>query len=391
MSHHASGPDFGFPRGDARLDMTDLYVFSKPGDASKSIIILNVHPSFAVNPPGPTTAEPFAPGALYEIQVDTNGDAVADLNYSVEFSSSENGMQTAMVRRIHGTRTTGFGAEGEDILKDAPVSVGREALVTRAGDHRFFFGWRSDPIFFDANGFFNSMQFTGDDFFADKDVCSIVLELPNSALGSAEVGLWARTVDKTGEGWVQADRGGRPLQAVFLAGDSREAYLSGQPEADDRFIKVFAHELEHSGGYASGDAIATAKTLLPDILSYDPRRTTSFPDNGRTLRDDVVDVFFSIYTNGKVAGDSVGPHVDLLDDLPYLGPPHEIRRAASTGDFHRRPAPKGNLRGPRARPSISPSWPPVELAARLLKRAGGSPLPTPIRRKRPLPGSGRDA
>jgi hypothetical protein len=145
MSHHASGPDFGFPRGDARLDMTDLYVFSKPGDASKSIIILNVHPSFAVNPPGPTTAEPFAPGALYEIQVDTNGDAVADLNYSVEFSSSENGMQTAMVRRIHGTRTTGFGAEGEDILKDAPVSVGREALVTRAGDYRLFFGWRSDP------------------------------------------------------------------------------------------------------------------------------------------------------------------------------------------------------------------------------------------------------
>ena len=26
MSHHASGPNFGFPRGDARLDMTDEYV-----------------------------------------------------------------------------------------------------------------------------------------------------------------------------------------------------------------------------------------------------------------------------------------------------------------------------------------------------------------------------
>ena len=34
MSHHASGPDFGFPRGDARLDMTDLYAFPKPGDGS---------------------------------------------------------------------------------------------------------------------------------------------------------------------------------------------------------------------------------------------------------------------------------------------------------------------------------------------------------------------
>src|SRR6202521_2792933 len=170
MSHHASGPDFGFPRGDARLDMTDLYVFSKSGDVSKSIIILNVHPSFAVNPPGPTTADPFAPGALYEIQFDINGDAVADLNYSVRFSSSENGTQTATVRRIHGARAAGFGEEGEEIVTGAPVSVGREALVTRAGDYRFFFGWRSDPFFFDATGLFNGMHFTGDDFFADKDV-----------------------------------------------------------------------------------------------------------------------------------------------------------------------------------------------------------------------------
>jgi hypothetical protein len=25
MSHHYSGPDFEFPHGDARLDLTDLY------------------------------------------------------------------------------------------------------------------------------------------------------------------------------------------------------------------------------------------------------------------------------------------------------------------------------------------------------------------------------
>jgi hypothetical protein len=96
-----------------------------------------VHPSFAVNPPGPTTAEPFAPGALYEIQVDTNGDAVADLNYSVQFSSDEDGTQTATVRPIHGARAAGLGEEAEEIVKDAPVSIGREALVTIAGDYRF--------------------------------------------------------------------------------------------------------------------------------------------------------------------------------------------------------------------------------------------------------------
>jgi len=36
MSHHYSGPDFGFPHGDARLDLTDLYAFPTPGDAVSS-------------------------------------------------------------------------------------------------------------------------------------------------------------------------------------------------------------------------------------------------------------------------------------------------------------------------------------------------------------------
>jgi hypothetical protein len=322
MSHHASGPNFGFPRGDARLDMTDLYAFTKPGDPAKSIIVLNVHPSFRLDSPEPTTKEPFAPGALYEFKVDTNGDAVADLTYSLQFASSGDGKQTATVRRLQGTRAGSVGAEGEVIVQQAPVSFGKRALVTQVGDFRFFFGWRSDPFFFDVNGNFNHMQFTGDDFFKDKNVCSIVLELPNSELGTNKVGIWACTVDKAAEGWIQADRGGRPMQAVFLVGEQREAYLSGEPANDDRFIGVFAHELEHSGGYTAEDATDIARKLLPDILSYDPREPGRYPHNGRTLTDDVVDVFLAIYTNGKVTGDQVGPHRDLLEEFPYLGPPH---------------------------------------------------------------------
>src|SRR5207253_879038 len=242
----------------------------KPGDPNKSILILNVHPSFRLDSPEPTTTEPFKPGALYEIKIDTNGDAVADLGCSVQFSSSEDGKQTATVRRLAGALAGSVGDDGEVIVQHAPVSVGKEAYVTQVGDLRFFFGWRSDPFFFDAMGNFNQMQFTGDDFFKDKNVCSIVLELPNSELGSNEVGIWACTVDKTGEGWVQADRGGRPLQAVFLVGEERETYLSGEPANDDRFISVFAHELEHTGGYTPEDAKAVARKLLPDILSYNP-------------------------------------------------------------------------------------------------------------------------
>ena len=248
MSHHASGPNFGFPRDDARLDMTDLYAFTKPGDPDKSILILNVHPSFRLDSPKPTMSEPFKPGALYEFKIDINGDAVAEICYSAQFASSENGKQTATVRRTLGAQAVGIGDDGEVLVENAPVSVEHEALVTKAGDFRFFFGWRSDPFFFDVNGNFNHMQFTGDDFFKDKNVCSIALELPNSELGTNKVGIWARTVDKTGDGWIQADRGGRPLQAVFLPGEKKEEYLSGEPANDVRFTGVFAHELEHSGG-----------------------------------------------------------------------------------------------------------------------------------------------
>jgi uncharacterized protein DUF4331 len=322
MSHHASGPNFGFPRGDARLDMTDLYAFTKPGDSSRSIIVLNVHPSFRLDSAEPTTKEPFAAGALYELKIDTNSDAVADLTYSAQFASSEDGKQTATVRRLEGKQAAGIGDDGEVIVQQVPISVGPEAFVTNGGDHRFFFGWRSDPFFFDVNGNFNHMQFTGDDFFTDKDVCSIVIELPNSVLGSNPVGIWGRILVKTEEGWIQVERGGRPMQAVFLVGEQREAYLSAEPSSDGRFIGVFAHELEHTGGYTEEDAADVARQLLPDILYYDPREPVRYPKNGRILTDDVVDVFLSLYTNGKVTADKVGPHTDLLDEFPYVGPPH---------------------------------------------------------------------
>jgi hypothetical protein len=323
MSHHYSGPDVGFPHGDARLDLTDLYAFPKPGEADKSILIMNVHPSAVVNPPGSTMREPFSSEALYELKIDTNGDAVADIAYRVRFSSSADGRQTATVRRVEGAQAAETDDSGQVVIEAAPVSTGRDVRVAEAGRYRFFAGWRSDPFFFDTLGALNDLQFTGDDFFIEKDVCSIVLEMPNSALGSQRVGLWARTLDGASGTWVQADRGALPQQAVFLVGSEREAYLAGEPADDARFIAVFAHALEHTGGYAPEDARRVAETLLPDMLSYDPTRPASFPGNGRTLTDDAADAFLAVLTKGKVTGDKVGPHIDLLAEFPYLGPPHD--------------------------------------------------------------------
>jgi hypothetical protein len=286
---------------------------------------MNVHPSKAI-PEGSTTGEAFAPEASYELRIDTDGDHVADITYRFRFSSSGGGAQRATVHRFEGADGDG----GAAIIEGAPVSSGREAHVSHAGEYRFFAGWRSDPFFYDAGGALNGFQFTGDDFFADADVCSIVLELPDRELGDGEVGLWHRTLmPANGASWTQVERGARTQQVPFLVpNEEKDAYVGGEPADDARFVDVLAHSLEHIGGYPPDEARRVAGTLLPDIMRYDPERPVAYPDNGRLLTDDVGDFNVAVFTNGKVTEDGVGPHDDLLSEFPYLGPPHEDRTDA---------------------------------------------------------------
>ena len=73
-----------------------------------------------------------------------------------------------------------------------------------------------------------------------------------------------------------------------------------------------------------GPCCRTSSTMIP-------RGRRSFPNNGRTLTDDVVDFFLPLLTNGKVTQDKVGPHKDLLAEFPYVGPPHKARATKLVG------------------------------------------------------------
>jgi hypothetical protein len=117
---------------------------------------------------------------VYEFKIDTDGDSVADIAYRVRFSPYMSGAQTATLLRVEGKQAAGTGEGGQIILEGVPVSREGEARVPEAGDYRFFAGWRSDPFFFDTLGALNNLQFTGDDFLAEKDVCSIGLEVSRS-------------------------------------------------------------------------------------------------------------------------------------------------------------------------------------------------------------------
>ena len=316
MADHLDSPGLMPPGGDASIDITDIYAFLKPGDATKSILILNVNPL--------TLASGYNTSAIYEIKVDTDSDALADVAFKVSFTSVLGGGQTAEVRLATGSEAKGRDFIGQILFSGAVVSFGSSPIITTNGDFKFFAGRRSDPFFFDLLGFLNGFQFTGSDFFADKNVFGMALEVPNSALGpNANIGIWARTLLPQPDGsMLQIDRMGRPaINTVFMHGKDKRKFNQANPKEDRaRFTDNLVAVLE-AFGYSPGDAANIAAILLPDILTYNYNSSGGFL-NGRNLTDDVIDIELGLVSKGAVTTDGVGKHSDLLTSFPFLGNPH---------------------------------------------------------------------
>ena len=334
MADHLDAPGLTSPAMDTRVDITDHYAFQKPGDPGRTVLIMNV------NPLAPTHADEFRSDAVYETLVDTDADAIPNIAFRYRFTPKRGGKQLARVTRaeLNGQVEDGhLHGHEQPLVAGAPVSFGSNAIVTNGVGRTgvtFFAGFRSDPFFFDLLGFLNGLQFTGSDFFADKNVFGIALELPNELLGdNPNIGVWVRTLvpmTMQPSHVTQADQMGRPaINTVFNHGNDKNTFNVTQP-ADQRtaktangetFLQLFTDELEALGGYNAKQATAIAEILLPDILTFDYSKSAGFL-NGRRLQDDVIDIELNLVTNGKITGDGVGPHTDYLPDFPYLGNPH---------------------------------------------------------------------
>lgn len=307
--HHNDAPNL-----DPRTDITDLFVFQKPGDPTKSILILNV------NPEAPTHANAFDPQASYELKIDTNGDFEAEIAFHVLFTNIDVGQQTATLYRATDAAARGAGSVGEAIIQHAPASFTPEARITTEGLYRFFAGLRSEPFFADPIGFQNNLQWTGQDFWAGKNVFGIVLEAPNSALGPhPQIGVWGRTMAPVQGTLTSVNQMGRPGNNVFRQGADTNATPPAQQR--ERFFSRYVALFE-TFGYSEAEATALALEWLPDILPYDYTSAAGYP-NGRKLADDIVDEAVSLMSQGRITTDLVEPHTDYLTGFPYLGPPHE--------------------------------------------------------------------
>src|SRR6266581_5592872 len=132
MADHLDAPGLMSPNSDPRVDITDHYAFQKPGNPNKTILIINV------NPLSPTLANSFEHTAVYEIKVDTDADAVAEIAFRITFSPLDDGTQKATVRRATGDEAAGKGWQGKVIIEDAPVNFDSSVTITRNGPYKFY-------------------------------------------------------------------------------------------------------------------------------------------------------------------------------------------------------------------------------------------------------------
>jgi Domain of unknown function (DUF4331) len=327
MSNHFSADNLKFPGDDRRLDLTDLFVFKSSDDPDKTVLIIDSNPTSAPPPiPAPVTGPEFYPGAIYRINIDTDGDNHADVAFSFAFSEYQDGRQTGTAYYATGPEARQPGTAGAHLVSSIPVSFDGTVQPVKAGASgsiRLAAGLRSDPFFADVEGALHGFAWTGHDDFADNNVDSIALEVPSDMLGGGVIGVWASISRYTDGVLEQMDRGGNPTINPFINPDGEKNLFNSRQPADDvaNYLEPWSKILENAGGYTPEQARAAALQVLPDILHYDRTKPATYP-NGRVPTDDVYSLRFAWLTNGKVPPAGLKPHDDLLADFPYLGPPN---------------------------------------------------------------------
>lgn len=313
------------------LDITDIYAFDG-ASSKKTVLVLNVNPLAGV-----VSGTEFSTAGEYHFNIDTNGDAVADDVYTVTFGEPGHG----------GKQPLALWKDGDRILD------GMTGNANVGGGAKLYAGVMDDPFFFDLASFrrwrdpdgdgaytyTGPTTFDGIDFFRGTNISTIVLEIPDSWLGSS-ANFWASTV----QGETVIDRMGKPaLATVFVnpfGGESdKDPYNQTAPSADVTTWGGLFTAVESVFYPEAGVPEAITSVLLPDVLHLDVATLgtstgTGFTGgpggilNGRTLGEDVIDLELLVVTGG-LAGhailttDGVGANdAAFPGEFPYLASAH---------------------------------------------------------------------
>jgi hypothetical protein len=273
--------------GEPQLDNTDVYAFVSPDAPNTVTMIANWVPF--EEPNGGPNFYPFANDAAYDINIDNDGDARADLIYRWTFNDTYrskntflyntnvvtslddpdlNFLQTYKLEAITETGSTVLVNNG----RAAPSRVGRasmpnygaladSAITSLPGGGRTFAGQADDPFFLDLRIFDllygGDFSEVGQDTVRGYNVNTIAIQVPKSALalkGDATrnpvVGVWSTTsrqrievVDTQNNrnrygGWQQVSRLGMPLvNELVIPVGRKDEFNATAPRNDSRFLQ----------------------------------------------------------------------------------------------------------------------------------------------------------
>ena len=331
MSHHF---DSAADRADGRINPCDLYAF--PGAPGTTALILTVNPDAGRS--SPTT---FRPDTLYEFAVASNGGTSEGIALRITFTEpGDTGKQQVRVLRADGPASRHRSA-------GTPLGEGHTGEVfTLTGDGLAWAGLAADPFNGDGTaivafnqglkeGRYTPEVFTASpsNTFAGRDVTAIALQLPDAALGSARIALWARVSLHDHVPPRQVNRIGQAMfRPLFFNPPDTEAELdalnAASPAADrdnySKRIRDIAGTTARLAGLPdpAGHAARAAAAFLPDVLTYRPGRPADFhpgDGNGRALGDNAFDIAVAVLAGSRL-GNASTPR-QATPAFPYLSAP----------------------------------------------------------------------
>ncbi len=351
---------------DPTADNTDVYAFVSP-DAQDTVTIIGNFIPFE-DPAGGPNYYRFDPTALYELHVDSNGDANDDVTYQFRFKTSIGNPDTFLYNtnqvtsptdpdlNVKQTYTVTRVAHGETTvlasnLPVPPANIGPrsnptydafQGVVDLGHGRKVFAGPRDDPFFvdlgsiFDLGGLrpFNMAHLlplateAGQDGVLNYNTHSIVIQVPKTDLlpaphADGTIGIYASasrpqirvlrrdgTVDTHGP-WVQVSRLGNPLvNEVLIPLGKKDRWNSSSPRNDSQFV-------QH---YTSPELAGLVNFLYPVL-----------PDAPTTGRDDLVAVLLTGVPGLNFTGNTKADLLRLNTAIPPAANPNPL--GALAGDF----------------------------------------------------------
>ncbi|SDY76056.1 protein of unknown function [Modestobacter sp. DSM 44400] len=333
---------------DPAVDNTDVYAFSSPENPDTVTLIGNWTPF--EEPNGGPNFYPWATGAAYDINIDNDGDAVADIVYRWEFSTQDdrgdgsdprndtflynNGKVTTLddanllFKQTYDLSVSIEGAAFAPVVsgvKVAPSFTGpagmpdynalrEEAITDLPGGGQTLAAQADDSFFLDLRVFDllygGDLSETGQDTLAGYNVNTIALQVPKTELAIAGdatnnpvIGVWSTTsragarnadgspVDPNAD-YVQVSRLGQPLvNEVVIPAALKDTFNAIDPSVDATVPAVVDRVINPELPY-----------LIEEIYGV----TAPGTDGDKTTRDDanrfdIAEIFLSgITTNAEV-------------------------------------------------------------------------------------------